>query len=471
VCLVLLSLAIAAPPVRGVDIARISSTAGVQFESAVNWAFCGRYGQITSTSPQNRAAINLAELRDPSAYDRSAVDTIERRVGSRYLYCLQPASPAVVEQGMVLIEAAVLKMAPRTTLKGIARLLAVARFVLIAVFGWFLLWAGISLPVSGLLVGLAIYLTTLQGGSALYSAYPFILPVVLAGIGLAGFGLEASSPWMLPAICLGMGFWAGFLGCLRTSHYPMAVAVSVLFIAWSGVSWRRSLAGVLATALGLFIFDRAFVAPLRAQGIDSHHVVAHSLVLGLDNPPNELSRREGIIWDDSKGIVFARRIDPQAEYLGPTYESSLFTYYTNLWRRHPGEMSRIYAHKVVSTTESVFSWLGSTRADLYWDSKNGWFLALCGALVRPLSAALTLGGTLTLLVLLGIFLRSRWGVTAAWPLVTVGICGGLGYLEAAIILGSVNLWYNAVAIYATLFAGVILVELLLRLGLRRAKAA
>jgi len=320
------------------------------------------------------------------------------------------------------------------------------------------------------LVGLATYLTGLQGGSALYSAYPFILPVVLAGIGVAGFGLEASSPWILPATCLGMGFWAGFLGSLRTSHYPMAMAVGVLFIAWSGVSWRRSLAAVLATACGLFIFDRAFVAPLRAQGIDSNHVVAHSLVLGLDNPPNELSRREGITWDDSKGIVFARRIDPQAEYLGPTYESSLFTYYTNLWRQHPGEMSRIYARKLVSTTESVFSWLGSTRADLYWDSKNGWFLSLCAVLVRPLSAAFTLGGTLTLLVLLGMVLRPRWGRTASWPIVSLGICGGLGFLEAAIILGSVNLWYNAVAIYATLFAGVILLEVLLRWGLGRLKA-
>jgi hypothetical protein len=44
----------------------------------------------------------------------------------------------------------------------------------------------------------------------------------------------------------------------------------------------------------------------------------------------------------------------------------------------------------------------------------------------------------------------------------VGVCGVLGYLEAAIILGSVNLWYNVVVIYATLFAGLIPIEMLIR---------
>jgi hypothetical protein len=432
---------------------------------------CGRYGQITSTSPQNRRVINLAELGDPAAYDGSVVDLIERRVGSRYLYCLQPASPGVVEQGMVLIEGAALKIAPRATLKGVARLLALTRFALIAVFGWFLLWAGLSVIVSGLLVGLATYLTVLQGGSALFTAYPFFLPVVVGGIGLAGFALEASSPWVLPATCLVMGLWAGFLGNLRTSHYPMAVAVTLLLIFWSRVSWKRSVSAVLAAACGLFVFDRVFMAPLRAQGIDGNHVIAHSLVLGLNNPPNELSRREGITWDDSVGIVFARRIDPQAVYLGPTYESSLLTYYVRLWRAYPGEMSWIYTHKLTSTTDSVFAWLRSSRADLYWDTKNGWFLAACGALVRPLSAVVTLGGTLALLMLLGIFLRPRWGVIAAWPIVSVGVCGVLGYLEAAIILGSVNLWYNVVVIYATLFAGLIPIEMLIRWHLIRAKSA
>src|SRR5207245_1150458 len=129
------------------------------------------------------------------------------------------------------------------------------------------------------------------------------------------------------------------------------------------------------------------------------------------------------------------------------------------------------AHKLTSTTDSVFAWLRSTRADLYWDTKNGWFLAACGALVRPLSAAVTLGGTLALLMLLGIFLRPRWGVIATWRIVSVGVCGVLGYLEAAIILGSVNLWYNVVVIYATLFAGLIPIEMLIRWHLIRAKSA
>jgi len=41
----------------------------------------------------------------------------------------------------------------------------------------------------------------------------------------------------------------------------------------------------------------------------------------------------------------------------------------------------------------------------------------------------------------------------------VGICGVLGFIEAAVILGSVNLWYNAVLIYATLLAGLVPLEM------------
>lgn len=460
--MVLLSLAVTAPPIRGLDAARISGTAGAQFESAVNWAFCGRYGQITSASLENRGVIELMSISAPDAYHRSVVDFIEQRVGSVADYCRQPTTMAVVEHGLVLIESAMLKVMPQLKLRDLARLLATARFVLIALFGWFLLWAGLSVLVSGLLVGLATYLSALHGADMLYTAYPFFLPVVVAGISVAGFAIGAKSPWVLPSACLALGLWAGFVGNLRTSHYPIALAIPLLAIAWSRVSRKRSLVATIAVAGGLLIFDFAFMAPLRARGVDSNHVVAHSLVLGLDNPPNELSRREGIKWDDSMGIVFARKLDPLATYLGPTYEASLFAYYRQLWQNYPGQMIGIYAHKLVSTTDSVFAWLGRTGPDTFWDSKNGWFLAACAAAVRPLSAVVTLGGTFSLLVLLSLFLRSTWGVTATWPLLAMGVCGLLAFIEAAVILGSVNLSYNAVVIYSTLFAGLVPLELAIR---------
>jgi hypothetical protein len=465
--LMLLATAAIAPPIRGLDTARFSGTHGAQFESAVNWAICGRYGQITSGIAENLGVITLMSITTPDAYDRSVIEYIEQRAGSVERYCRLPATMAVVEHGLVLLEGAALQIAPRLTLRGLARLLAVARFAMIATFGWFLLWAGCSVFVTGLLLGLGTYLVALQSSGALYTAYPFFMPVIVAGIGFAGFAVGARPAWVLPAACLALGLWAGFVGNLRTSHYPIALAVPLLLIAWNRVSWRRSLVAAVALALGLVVFDASFMAPLRAKGVDSNHVVAHSLVLGLDNPPSDLSRREGIRWDDSLGIVFARRIDPQAKYLGPTYESSLFSYYRQLWQRYPAEMLGLYVHKLVATTDSVFSWLSQTGPDIFWDSKNGWFVSACAALVRPLSSVVTLGGTLALLLPLSLVLRSRWGAAATWPLLAVGTCGLLGFIEAAVILGSVNLQYNAVLIYATLFAGLIPLEAGLRWISRR----
>src|SRR5262249_35281573 len=50
----------------------------------------------------------------------------------------------------------------------------------------------------------------------------------------------------------------------------------------------------------------------------------------------------------------ARRIDPNAAYLSPTYERALFTYYARLWRQYPREMFDIYLTKWrLSTTESA----------------------------------------------------------------------------------------------------------------------
>jgi hypothetical protein len=457
--IVIVALGIASPVVRNLEDARISDTAGVQFEAAVNWALCGRYGQITSAYPQNRQVINLSQVRDAAAYDRSVFDLLERRVGSRYLYCLQPTGNAIVEAGMMLIEGAALMAAPHATLKTLAKTLAFSRLVLLGLFALFLLRLGFSAVFTGMLVTVATYLTVLQGSSALFTAYPFILPVVLVGIVLAGFAIGAVSRWAQFWLFLSLGFWAGFLGNLRTSHYLMALAIIGLASAWNYISWKRTAIALLAAVIGLAFFDRTFVAPLRARGIDVNHTIAHSLVLGLSNPPNALSTREGIEWNDAIGVELARRVDPNAVFLGPTYESALFTYYARLWDGHPGEMRQIYFRKLWSTTDSIVDWLGRTGRDVYWDEKDGRFLALCAVLIRPLAAVLTLGGVFGLLLMLAFWLRSRWPSNASWLGMALGACGTLGFLEAAIILGSVNLWYNGVVIFVTLFAGLLPIEL------------
>jgi hypothetical protein len=86
----------------------------------------------------------------------------------------------------------------------------------------------------------------------------------------------------------------------------------------------------------------------------TYHTFAHELVLGLAVPENDLSRREGIHWSDEVGFALARRAIPDVTYLGPQYEAALLRYYRGLWRRHPGEMARVYAQKLRSAGTEVF---------------------------------------------------------------------------------------------------------------------
>lgn len=77
----------------------------------------------------------------------------------------------------------------------------------------------------------------------------------------------------------------------------------------------------------------------------AYHAIAHPLVLALGVPENTLSRREGIVWNDSIGLKLAKKIDPQTTYLDKSYEKALFIYYMNLWKGYPKEMLNIYSQK------------------------------------------------------------------------------------------------------------------------------
>jgi hypothetical protein len=96
----------------------------------------------------------------------------------------------------------------------------------------------------------------------------------------------------------------------------------------------------------------------------THHVIAHPLVLGVATPENEFAKSLGIAWDDQVGFEIARRVDPTVTYLGPGYEAALFTYYRQLWRRHPGEMLKLYILKAGATGRDLL--LALDRLALPW---------------------------------------------------------------------------------------------------------
>ena len=344
---------------------------GVQFEAAANWVFCKRYGRITSSDAANRAQVNLAEIRDGVAYGASILSLIEHHVGTVDAYCSQTTSPVTAEPGMILLFASALAANSDIPLTGIAAELAVVRLVLVWTFVWFLLRTGYSLVFAGAVCAIAVYLVMLLGGNQLYASYAFVLPTMLAGLALAGFVIGARA---MPAIVVGflaVGVWAGFLGNLRTSHYPMALAIVAAALFLARLPLRHTMIGLVAAVVGVLGFDRAFVAPLRAQGVDPSHTIAHSLVIGISNPPSDLARREGIQWDDAVGIAIARRLDPNVSLFTPEYEHVLFRYWMDLWRRHPSEMLSIYWSKIWSTGQSMFAFFGDTGATLFWPEKDG----------------------------------------------------------------------------------------------------
>jgi hypothetical protein len=116
---------------------------------------------------------------------------------------------------------------------------------------------------------------------------------------------------------------------------------------------------VVAFAVGYGAYIAVFIAPLRMPNYADvsnyvYHTFAHELVLGLAVPESDLSRREGIQWNDMVGFALARRAMPDVTYLGPLYETALLRYYRGLWLTYPAEMARVYVAKLRSDGDEVF---------------------------------------------------------------------------------------------------------------------
>src|SRR5262249_7398834 len=110
-------------------------------------------------------------------------------------------------------------------------------------------------------------------------------------------------------------------------------------------------------AVGFTVFQYVAIAqrlPAASKANYSYHAIAHPLVLSLALPPSPLSRSEGIAWNDEVALGLARREDPAATYLGPTYERALLRYYTGLWRREPRAMAGVYLGKFETAGKDMF---------------------------------------------------------------------------------------------------------------------
>ena len=466
------------PLVRSLDAAVIADTPAWYLEMAVNLAWCGRYPYMTSTVGDNRSRVDLLNVRVADAGPRTLHSLVSGGTGSLAGYCrMQGEYAPVHESSMVLVESALLAFLPGITTNGIAYGLSSLAALGFAAFAFVLLSLRWPVLFVAAIVASGIYMTSLLGGSALYSPYPLILPATLAGIGAGALCLAYGvhlKPWAFPAAVFALGVWAGFLGNLRTSLYPTAVLIALLLIglaAWDQRTlsrWPRrrvaTLAGgaFIALLAGILTFDRLWIAPVRAAvGTNySYHVIAHPLVLGLATPPSELATRENIQWSDASGAEAARKIDPEVRYLGPGYERALFRYYNGLWKDYPREMAGIYLRKLAVTRANAEEFLASTRPGLFWTSKDGRWLTIAAWPALRAAGAIGVTGLFAALLAIAVLRPAALEMDRArgFCLAGVAIAGFMGFIESAVVLSGVVLWYSTVYVFALIFAGLYLYQ-------------
>ena len=334
---------------------------------AVNAHFCAKPSAISQRySVQVFLTTRLDLMSHPFR------DAIVTQAGTIGRYCQSVNDPVVVsENSLMWLSRLALWANADLTPDGLGRFLGATRVLMLLVFGFALLRTGASvlLTLASVLIGCAI----LRALGVRDSIYPFVLTLPLLHAGIYGVTRSTASvarDWRrLSAFALGMGMLTAFSASMRTIHLPMCVAMFGVFLL-SLVAPATTLSRALppATTLaaagagfvgGYAIYAAVFILPLRVSSDPNvsnyvYHTFAHQLVLGLAVPENDLSRREGIQWNDEVGFALARRAMPDVTYAGPKYEAALFRYYRRLWRTHPGEMFGVYAQKLRTAGTEVF---------------------------------------------------------------------------------------------------------------------
>lgn len=465
------------PLTRQANEAWIGGSIGVYFDVAVNWAYCGRYGRTTSWTDAKGATVSFAQLPDLSLYDKSVPAILQQALGQTSRFCELPSSypPDLYEPSLMLVEAGVLRLWPEASLRDVARNMAVGRLVLLWGFAWWLVAAGYSLPFVAAAAGSAVYITLLLGGNALYSNYPFVLPVTLLLVALAERASSSRRAAAQVMWYLALGFGAAFLGSVRTSAYPLGLALCGLALLsqvqrlrpFPRVSRMTRLAlSTVALAAGLATFQYAFIKPLAHEKFVRHyHMIAHPIVLGLANPPNPLAEREGIAWDDRSGVVLAKRMDPTVgdDTMGERYEQALYAYLAKLWIYYPSEMLEIYRQKFAATTDDAYRFLESPQAGLFWPHKNPLWMTIFAATAKPAGVRFTAGGLALIVIVSGWLLMRMVNRQAGLVVLALGSIGFLSFLEAAITLGQVVLWYTPVFVFSLVCFGLLPLEGILTL--------
>ena len=155
-----------------------------------------------------------------------------------------------------------------------------------------------------------------------------------------------------------------------------------------------------------------------------------------------------------------RKVDPSVQYLGPGYERALFTYYFRLWRNRPTEMASIYRRKLAVTRQNAEEFLSSTGSGLFWPRKDGRWLTVAAWPALRIADVVGVGGLFAALLTIGCVRPGRLDIDHArgFCLAAIAIAGFLGFVESAVVLSGVILWYSSVYLFALVFTGLFIYQ-------------
>lgn len=421
-------------------------------ELAMARAYCGQSSSFSNTIRIPYDVRDRIDLRHTALYE-----LVARKAGSIDAYCRSVDERFVNnENSLMLLETGILRVSPSMSLSRVGETLHLIKIAGVALFVLLLLDLGgsLALGVSTMLWSLAVLRMM---PTHIYSNYPFLFVMVLAGVAFYGFALKYR--WgrhVAGAALLGLaaGALSAFVVNMRTSYMPIAVLffggylVAQLVSDEGAPNWKapvvRLVTIVACCAVGYLALQwgmiTRFLPPERSHV--ASHTLGHPLVLSIAVPENDLSRQLGITWLDEVGRQKALSVDPEASYLGPRYDAALIRYYRSLWRTYPRRMLGLYRLK--------FSVTGMDMLDVLRGSPglNGRLIHMLltpisyvpnGLWLLALYSAVALGSV-------AVFARTHNLLAFTLGLLTLAAC--LAHAEAGLIYSLfVSHYHNYLAFY------------------------
>jgi hypothetical protein len=331
----------------------------ISLSQALALTFCHRYGAVgPSIFPEGPPSQTYEE-------------TITARFGSIDRFCQSLHYYANNENGLFLLETLLLSLPPNDSPASLSTKLAGARLAVVGATLYVLALFGTGILPLIAIAFVAAQVIEMLSVTHANTIYPMmtVLPLAGAVVAAAVTGMQFRRAL---AVQVALGLLAGcavaFIYNWRTSYGLVVLGqiLSAMLLHWlfeRAGSLRRWAGAAASLIAGFALFQAVLIWPLSKHTGLTYHVVWHPIVLSLAQPPNSFAEQQGIVWDDQVGPKLAQRVDPNATYLSPTYESSLRTFYFDLWRRHPWEMLNLYRDKFALVGASM---LRTAPSELQW---------------------------------------------------------------------------------------------------------